>query len=353
MVRDLSWPVVERVEDAESGAFASSPVPAPTPPDTQLHDAYSAAVTGAVAHVAPAVAHVAVRRRHGTRGVRAHGAGSGFIITPDGYLLTNSHVAGGADTIEVVLADGRHAAAEIVGDDPDSDLALVKVAAPDLAWCRLGDSGLVVVGQIAIAIGSPYGFQHTVTAGIVSALGRSMRAQTGRLLDNVLQTDAALNPGNSGGPLVDARGEVIGVNTAVILPAQGICFAIAASTAERVAIALIRDGRVRRAWLGVGGETVPLPRRVVRHFGLVRDTGVRIQSVEGDSPATAAGITRDDVVVAADDAPVANVDDLQRALGAEAIGREMRLVVLRRDREVSLSVVPRERASTGGGPARR
>ena len=286
------------------------------------------------------------------RGVRAHGAGSGFLITPDGYLLTNSHVAGGADEIEVVLADGRHAAAEIVGDDPDSDLALVKVAAPDLAWCRLGDSGRVAVGQIAIAIGSPYGFQHTVTAGIVSALGRSMRAQTGRLLDNVLQTDAALNPGNSGGPLVDARGEVIGVNTAVILPAQGICFAIASSTAERVAIALIRDGRVRRAWLGVGGETVPLPRRVVRHFELDRETGVRIQSVEGNSPATAAGIERDDVVVAVDETAIANVDDLQRALGADAIGRELRLVVLRRDRKLALAAVPRERASNRRAAAR-
>jgi len=322
----------------------AAPIPS-TLPDAPLLDAYSAAVTDAVARVAPAVAHVAVRRRHGQRGVRAHGAGSGFLITPDGYLLTNSHVAGSADEIEVVLVDGRQAAAEIVGDDPDSDLALVKVAAPDLAWCRLGDSGRVAVGQIAIAIGSPYGFQHTVTAGIVSALGRSMRAQTGRLLDNVLQTDAALNPGNSGGPLVDARGEVIGVNTAVILPAQGICFAIASSTAERVAIALIRDGRVRRAWLGVGGETVPLPRRVVRHFELDRETGVRIQSVEGNSPATVAGIERDDVVVAVDETAIANVDDLQRALGADAIGRELRLVVLRRNRKLALAAVPRERAS--------
>jgi S1-C subfamily serine protease len=320
--------------------------------DGALLDAYSSAVTSAVARVAPAVAHVAVRRRRGARAAQAHGAGSGFLITPDGYLLTNSHVAGGADEIEVVLADGRHATAEIVGDDPDSDLALVKVGAADLSWCRFGDSRRVAVGEIAIAIGSPYGFQHTVTAGIVSALGRSMRAQTGRLLDNVLQTDAALNPGNSGGPLVDARGEVIGVNTAVILPAQGICFAIAASTAERVAIALIRDGRVRRAWLGIGGETVPLPRRVVRHFELVRETGVRIQSVEGDSPATAAGLARDDVVVAVDESPVATVDDLQRALGADAIGREIRLVVLRRDRKLALAAVPRERASNGRAAAR-
>jgi len=322
-------------------------------PDAALHDAYSAAVMAAVARVAPGVAHVAVHGQRGVRGAGTHGAGSGFFITPDGYLLTNSHVAGAAEAIEVVLADGRHAAAEIVGDDPDSDLALLKVAAPDLTSCRLGDSSRVAVGQIAIAIGSPYGFQHTVTAGIVSALGRSMRAQTGRLLDNVLQTDAALNPGNSGGPLVDARGDVIGVNTAVILPAQGICFAIAASTAERVAIALIRDGRVRRAWLGVGAETVPLPRRFVRHFGLACDTGVRIQSLESDSPAIAAGIARDDIVVGIDSAPIANIDDLQRALGADAIGRELGVVVLRRDRKVALAAVPRERASGEGKRSRR
>jgi len=314
-------------------------------PDAALHDAYSASVTAAVARVAPAVAHVGVRRKRGARGLHAEGAGSGFLITPDGYLLTNSHVAGGAEAIDIVLADGRHASAEIVGDDPDSDLALLKVAAGDLAWCRLGDSARVAVGQIAIAIGSPYGFQHTVTAGIVSALGRSMRAQTGRLLDNVLQTDAALNPGNSGGPLVNARGEVIGVNTAVILPAQGICFAIAASTAERVAIALIRDGRVRRAWLGVGGETVPLLRRYVRHFGLARETGVRIQSVEAGSPATAAGIERGDVIVEAGGKAIANVDDLQSSLGADAIDRELPVVVLRRDQKLGLAAVPIERGA--------
>ena len=293
----------------------------------------------------PAVAHVGVRRKRGARGSHSEGAGSGFLITPDGYLLTNSHVAGGAEAIDIVLADGRHAAAEIVGDDPDSDLALLKVAASDLAWCRLGDSASVAVGQIAIAIGSPYGFQHTVTAGIVSALGRSMRAQTGRLLDNVLQTDAALNPGNSGGPLVNARGEVIGVNTAVILPAQGICFAIASSTAERVAIALIRDGRVRRAWLGVGGETVPLLRRYVRHFDLARETGVRIQSVEAGSPATVAGIERGDVIVEAGGMSIASVDDLQRALGADAIDRELPVVVLRRDQKLTLAAVPIERGA--------
>jgi len=338
-------PATPLSQDEIGAAAGTSPDTAERP----LHDAYSRAVTDAVARVAPAVAHVQVSRRRGGRGPHRQGSGSGFLITPDGYMLTNSHVAGGAAAIEVTLADGRSAAAEIVGDDPDSDLALLKVAAPDLSWCRLGDSTRVAVGQIAIAIGSPYGFQHSVTAGIVSALGRSMRAATGRLLDNVLQTDAALNPGNSGGPLVDARGEVIGVNTAVILPAQGICFAIAASTAERVAIALIRDGRVRRAWLGLGGQTVPLPRRIVRHFALPRESAVRVDSVESGSPAALAGLQRGDVVVAINAAPVAGVDDLLRALTGEAIGRDVVLDVVRRERRFDVRAVPQERA----GPAPR
>jgi len=196
------------------------------------------------------------------------------------------------------------------------------------------------VGQIAIAIGSPYGFQHTVTAGIVSALGRSMRSQTGRLLDNILQTDAALNPGNSGGPLIDAHGAVIGVNTAVILPAQGICFAIAASTAERVAISLIRDGRVRRAWLGIGGQTLALPRRIVRHFELARESGVRVEQVERGSPAARAGVLRGDVIVSMAGQPIAGLDDLMRALAAEAIDRALALEVIRRDRRLKLDITP-------------
>jgi S1-C subfamily serine protease len=311
--------------------------------DDALLDAYSASVTSAVARVAPAVAHLRIMdKRRGMRGDRA-GSGSGFLITPDGYLITNSHVAGGAASIEVTLSDGRAASAEVVGDDPDSDLAVLKVAAADLAWCRFGDSRKVRVGQIAVAIGSPYGFQHTVTAGIVSGLGRSMRARTGRLLDNVLQTDAALNPGNSGGPLVDARGEVIGVNTAVVAAAQGICFAIASAAAERVAVVLIREGRVRRAWLGVGGETVPLARRIVRHFALARESGVRIDLVEPSSPATAAGLARGDIIVALDATPIGDVDDLQRALGADAIDRRAAFRVLRGDALVTLEAIPGER----------
>jgi S1-C subfamily serine protease len=314
--------------------------------ESHLHDAYSRAVIGAVARVAPAVAHVGVERAKAPRGAR-EGAGSGFLITPDGYLVTNSHVAGGATRIEVTLSDGRTAGAEIVGDDPDSDIAVLKVAADDLTWCRFGDTSQVRVGQVAIAIGSPYGFQHTVTAGIVSALGRSMRASTGRLLDNVLQTDASLNPGNSGGPLVNARGEVIGVNTAVILPAQGICFAIAASSAERVAAALIRDGRVRRAYLGVGGQTTPLSRRVVRHFGLTIESGVRVESLERGSPAAIAGIHKDDVIVGIDGLPVADVDALQRRLGADAIARPLPIVVVRRDKSHTFIVTPRESPGRG------
>lgn len=306
-------------------------------PDGPLLDAYSQAVMSAVERVAPAVAHVRVEHRKG-RG----GSGSGFLITPDGYLVTNSHVASNAAAIEVTLPDGRTADAKVVGDDPDSDLAVLKVQAGDLAWVRLGDSSRVRAGQVAIAIGSPLGFQHTVTAGIVSALGRSMRAQTGRLLDNVLQTDASLNPGNSGGPLVDARGEVIGVNTAVIMGAQGICFAIASSTAERVAIALIRDGRVRRARLGLGGQTLPLPRRIVRHFGLPAESGVRIESVEQGSPAADAGLARGDVIVAIDGVPIPDIDTLQRVMGADAIARRLEVLVVRRDRTLAVAVTPGE-----------
>jgi S1-C subfamily serine protease len=322
--------------------------PSPDHADTALFDAYSASVTDAVARVAPAVAHLRVSAKRRGGSPRPEGSGSGFLITPDGYLVTNSHVAGGATAIEATLSDGRTADAEIVGDDPDSDLAVLKVAAADLAWCRFGDSRRLRVGQIAIAIGSPYGFRHTVTAGIVSGLGRSMRARTGRLLDNVLQTDAALNPGNSGGPLVDARGEVMGVNTAVIMPAQGICFAIAASTAERVAIALIRDGRMRRAWLGIGGHTLPLPRRLVRHFDLPHDTGVQVDSVERGSPAAEAGIVRGDIIVALDATPVADVDALQRSLSGDAIGRPTTVAIVRGTRELALTAVPRESGRAAG-----
>jgi S1-C subfamily serine protease len=334
----LDLPLLYRVDDA---ARPLAPADGASPGgDGDLLDAYSASVSAAVARVAPAVAHVAVTRGMGGRSRQPRaGSGSGFLITPDGYLVTNSHVAGGASALEVTLADGRVASAHVVGDDPHSDLAVLKVAAQDLAWCRFGDSSRLVVGQIAVAIGSPLGFQQTVTAGIVSALGRSMRAQTGRLLDNVIQTDAPLNPGNSGGPLVNSRGEVIGVNTAVVLPAQGLCLAIASSTAERVAVALIREGRVRRAWLGVGGQTLALPRRLVRHLALVHDSGVRVQTIEPSSPASA-GLREGDVIIGVDGTPVATIDDLQRLLTDGAIGREIAIEVVRGARRLTMAVRP-------------
>jgi S1-C subfamily serine protease len=337
----LDAPRVARLSgDAREAAAAQPPA---APDDECLLDAYSSAVSGAVARVAPAVAHVAVvpSSRHRS------GAGSGFVITPDGYLVTNSHVAGGARALEVTLADGRSAAAaSIVGDDPHSDIAVLKVAASDLAWCRFGDSSKLRVGQIAIAIGSPLGYQQTATAGIVSALGRSMRARTGRLLDNVIQTDAPLNPGNSGGPLVDARGEVVGVNTAVVLPAQGLCLAIASSTAERVAIALIREGRVRRAWLGVAGQTLALPRRLVRHHALAIASGVRVEGIEAGAPASRE-LLSGDVIIALDAVPVASVDDLQRLLDGDAIGRQVALEVLRGASRMTVRVTPIDASARG------
>lgn len=333
---------LRQVLDEDHGS-AKRPDPAAASPesDSALVDAYSRAVITAVERVRPAVVHIHVRRTSRRGGAR-EGAGSGFIITPDGYLVTNSHVAGGASALEATLPDGRTVGGELVGDDPDSDLAVVKIGADRLAYVRLGDSARVRVGQLAVAIGSPYGFQHTVTAGIVSALGRSMRSATGRLLDNIIQTDASLNPGNSGGPLVDSTGAVIGVNTAVILPAQGICFAIAANTAERVAIALIREGRVRRAYLGVSAQDVPLPRRMVRHFALPQERAARVESVTPDSPAAQAGLRSGDLIVALDAAPIGGVDDLQRVLTGGRIGEAVEMVVLRRDRRLALSVTPSE-----------
>jgi S1-C subfamily serine protease len=328
------------LDEAGSRAGAGSPTDE-TASDPARLDAYSRAVSAAVAATSPAVAHVRVERA-GRRGSARGGAGSGFIITPDGYMVTNSHVASGASMLEVTLPDGRVLPAQMVGDDPDSDLAVIKIGASGLAYARFSDSTRLKVGQIAIALGSPYGFQHTVTAGIVSALGRSMRAQTGRLLDNIIQTDAALNPGNSGGPLVNSAGAVIGVNTAVILPAQGICFAIAANTAERVVVTLIREGRVRRAHLGVGGQDAAIARRIVRHFALTHESGVRISAVEKDSPAAAAGLQVGDLIVAFGEAPVTGVDDLHRLLTSGRIGDGVDVVVLRRDQRLAIRVTPRE-----------
>ncbi len=294
------------------------------PGDAVLLDAYSQAVSDAFAAAHPAVVHLEVRG-HNTPG----GSGSAFFISPDGYLLTNSHVVHGARELRVFLADGRKLAAELIGDDPETDLAVLRVSADEIAHLTMADSNAVRPGQIALAIGSPMGFQQTVTAGIVSALGRSLRGASGRLIDNVIQTDAALNPGNSGGPLVNTRGEVIGVNTAIIRPAQGICFAIASNTARWVAAWLIKDGRIRRSFIGIVGQNVPLLRRIVRHHHLKQETGVLIAGLEPGSPAARAGLQEGDILLALDEAGTPTLDGLHRLLTGDRIGERAIVTVLR------------------------
>ncbi|HEV8199581.1 MAG TPA: trypsin-like peptidase domain-containing protein [Candidatus Polarisedimenticolia bacterium] len=317
------------------------------PDDASLLDAYSSAVVGAVDKVSPSVVFLEVQvrgdRKRGTADRR--GSGSGFIFTPDGFILTNSHVVHGASKIRATLTDGRTFDADLVGDDPSTDLAVVRIQGANLAPAALGESAALRPGQIVIAIGNPYGFQCTVTAGVVSALGRSLRAGTGRLIDNVIQTDAALNPGNSGGPLVNTRGEVVGVNTAMIMAAQGICFAIAVDTARFVAARLIKDGRIRRAWLGIAGQTVPLPRRVIRFFDLAVATGVLVTGTEDGSPARAAGLREGDVILSYADAPLAGVDDLQRLLTDVRVGVSASLGVLRGAELLTIPIVPVEAAN--------
>jgi S1-C subfamily serine protease len=317
--------------------------------DGGLFDAYSRAVTEVADSVGPAVVRIDVKRRLKGRDARGRevaqevgGSGSGFIFTPDGLILTNSHVVSGASSIGVTLNEGQTLHASLIGDDPDTDLAVVRVAGHRLPSVRLGESRQVRVGQLAVAIGNPYGFQCTVTAGVVSALGRSLRSQNGRLMDDVIQTDAALNPGNSGGPLVSSKGEVIGVNTAVILPAQGICFATAIDTAKVTVAQLLRHGRVRRGRLGIAGQNIVLPRRMVRHHELARDGAVQAASVERGGPAERAGLEQGDIIVAFAGEPVAGFDDLHRLLTEEKLGARVPVTVLRRGQRLTLEIHPDE-----------
>ena len=304
--------------------------------DEELLDAYSRAVIASVEAVGPAVAKIEVERR---------GVGSGVLFTPDGFMLTNSHVVSRAQRVRVMLPDGRSARADRVGADPHTDLAVIRVDATSLPWARFADSKRVRVGQIAIAIGNPYGFQHSVTAGVVSALGRSLRSESDRLIDDVIQTDAALNPGNSGGPLVTTGAEVIGINTAMILPAQGLCFAVASNTARFVASLLIRDGCVRRSYIGIVGQNTPVPRAIARANQLAISSGVLVQGVETDSPAAAAGLREGDVLLAFCDQPISGVDDLHRLLTADRIGAACNVAVLRDAARRTIVVVPAEHAT--------
>ena len=316
-----------------------------TAEDTALHDAYSRAVIGAVDLVAPAVVKIDVSNRDGKGRERGAGSGSGFVFAGDGLVLTNAHVVTGANgpsALRVVLPDGRSCDGSTIGADEDTDLAVVKISATGLQALRLGSAHNLRQGQLVVAIGNPFGFQHTVTAGVVSATGRSLRARTGRLMNGLIQTDAALNPGNSGGPLVDTQGHVVGINTAVIMPAQGISFAVSADTAHVVIPQLLRDGKVRRSYLGIAGQDVPLPRRLVRHHALATGFGVLVTEVVTDAPASRAGVRDGDLIVGFAETPVGRTDDLHRLLTGDRAGTDTTLHVLRGVDILSLPITPAE-----------
>lgn len=342
-------PLFQTVSTKGIGPDGSRVSEAVAPADEEILDAYSKAVVSASEKVIPAVVNINVRQLlndrpavHPRMSQQMIGSGSGFIFTPDGFILTNSHVVHNAGQIEVTLSDGRRFSADMIGDDPDTDLAVIRIQAPDLAYARLGDSQSIRVGQLVIAIGNPYGFQCTVTAGVVSALGRSLRSRSGRLIDSIIQTDAALNPGNSGGPLVNSRGEVIGVNTAIIQGAQGLCFAIAVDTVKFVATRLIKDGKIRRGYIGVAGQSIFLHRRLVLFHNLPAESGVLVIAVEDNSPAQRAGLREGDVIIGLDDQPVQSVDDLHKLLSEHRIGVESQLNIIRRSEKLVLEIVPEE-----------
>jgi S1-C subfamily serine protease len=324
----------------------AQPLSAPADPsEDEALDAYSRVVSTVAARVTPAVVKIDVnRRRSAATSPGDGGSGSGFLFTPDGFILTNSHVVSGASSLGVTLTDGREMPGHVVGDDPHTDLAVVRVHTTDpLQAVTLGDASRLQVGQLVVAIGNPYGWKGTVTAGVISALGRSLRARSGRLIDDVIQTDAALNPGNSGGPLVDSRGRVIGVATAMIGGAQGLCFAISMSTAEIVAASLMREGKVRRSYIGIGGQTVPIPRKVVRHHELPVDTGLLVVSVEPGSPAARSGIADGDILVAFGDTPLPTIDSLVRLLTEDRAGVTATTTLLRGTQKILLPLTPAAR----------
>ena len=327
---------------ASARVFAADP-----PDDAALLDAYSRAVIEAVERVGPSVVKIETEAPAQGRGGRSSrwrgGSGSGLVVTPDGLILTNSHVVAGAGLLGVVLADGRRCGARVVGDDPDTDLAVIRADTTGLPSQPLGDSGRLRPGQVVIAIGAPFGFQHTVTAGVVSALGRALRARNGRLMEHLIQTDTTLNPGNSGGPLVTSAGEVIGVNTAALAGVHGISFAVPINTARLVIGALLRDGRVRRSVIGISGHDTSIPRRLVRHHELSSERGIAVVDIAPGSPAERAGVRPGDLIVSLADAVVSSVDDLSRLLTDDLIGQPLPLVVVRGADKRTLRVVPAAR----------
>jgi S1-C subfamily serine protease len=332
MPRDSSDFFLKFLDSATSAEAEAKPLPE-VEAGAGLLDAYSQAVTNVVRAVGPAVVNIRVKKKAPTRHrgspEELEGSASGVIITPDGYIITNSHVVEGARNIEVGLADGTSYTAKLVGQDSATDLATLVVPASGLPIARLGDSDKLRVGQLVIAIGNPLGFQSTVTTGVISALGRSLRSQSGRLIENIIQTDAALNPGNSGGPLVDSRGAVVGINTAIIQFAQGICFAIPVNTVRWVISLLIREGKVTRGYLGISGQTVPLPVQVVRYFKLQHNTGVHVMSVAPGSPAEISGLKEGDIIISLGQDAVSGVDDIHRILTRDVIGKSVNMVTLR------------------------
>lgn len=314
--------------------------------DQELLDAYSQAVIDVVERVGPAVVRVdASRSSRRSQSLRPAGSGSGFVFTPDGLVLTNSHVVAGAARVDVTTPDGRRHEADIIGDDPDTDLAVLRITADQLSVIELGRSSTLRAGQLVVAVGHPLGLEHTVTTGVVSATGRSIRARTGRMMENIIQTDAALNPGNSGGPLVTSAARVVGVNTAVIMGSQGLSFAVPIDTATRVVTAILQEGHVRRAFVGVGGRNTRVPRHIARAAMLKADTGVLVESVVDGSPASRAGLAIGDVIVGFGPTSIGNIDDLHRILTREAIDVRTQLVVVRNEARVELPIIPVEAAA--------